>query len=86
LLAAVVGQVQCCPALGELDEQAAGFDLWELARVTDQHEGGAAARGMGEERAELTGVDDASLVKDDHPARVQSAGLPGDGVGLVGVG
>jgi hypothetical protein len=86
MLAAVVVQVQRARALGELGEQAAGFDLGELAGVTDQDEGGSADRGVGEQRAEPSGVDDSRLVQHHDPARVQSAWLPGGRVGLVGVG
>jgi hypothetical protein len=42
----------CGQGSGELGEQAAGFDLGELAGVTDQHEVGAAESGVGEERVE----------------------------------
>jgi len=78
--------VQRVRVAGELGEQAAGFDLGQLAAVPDQHEHRAAEGGVGEQRGEIAGVDDAGLVQDDDPAPVQPAGLPGGRVGLIRVG
>jgi len=80
-LAAVAGQVQRVRVAGELGEQAAGFDLGQLAAVPDQHEHRAAEGGVGEQRGEIAGVDDAGLVQDGDPPRCSPRDCPVAGSG-----
>jgi len=65
---AVLGEVARPEAAAEADEGAAGFDLGQVARVTDQHDFDPGALGAGEEPFELAGADHGRLVHDHHLA------------------
>ena len=66
LLATVLDELDCAEPFAEAGERAAGFDLGELARITDQHDLGVGVVGVVEEPGEFAGSDHRGFVRDDH--------------------
>ena len=66
LLASVLDERQHRAALFEGGEHSTGVDLWQLLRVTDEHDLGAGRHRGVDERREGAGADHARLVDDQH--------------------
>jgi len=67
-LAVVLGQLDRQAAIDESAERAAGFELGQLAMVTDEHELAATRRGGLDQLRELPRRDHARLIHDEHAA------------------
>ena len=81
MLTAVLRQADRFDASGEPAQQAAGFDLGELSRITDQHDLRAGGCGVVDESGEGPGADHARLVN-DHDRVVWESAV----VGVVEIG
>ena len=73
VLTAVLAESDRFDALCEPAEQAAGVDLGELPRVSDQHDLRAGGCGVVDESREGSGADHARLVNDHHRAGWEAA-------------